>query len=70
MLGFQKFQLTPMLLVGLTNTVAAGGLGSLSSQTQEVTAGLSEIGMANLLRGDGKESVIFSSFFNTNPLQQ
>lgn len=45
------------------NTVAVGGLGSLSSQTQEIIiAGLSEIGMANPSRGDGKESVIFFFF--------
>lgn len=57
-----------MLPVGLTNMVAAGGLGSLSSQTQEIIiAGLSEIEMANPSRGDRSQSFFFFFFFYYQP---
>lgn len=51
------------IVINWPNTVAAGGLGPLSSQTQEIiTVGLSEIGMANPMWGERKESVFFFFF--------
>lgn len=55
-----KIPVYPHLSGGLTNTEATGGLGPLSSQTQEIViVGLSEIGMANPMWGEGKSLFFF-----------